>query len=252
MRQIAGFIPADYLIEHAARERRYERVPASLWDALLHRIHDPVDTVQLARSAANRLLYGYAIPFYRHAVANGSQFAAHPLAKLLSERGDFDAAKALLRTDAAGSYAEVASEVGITVMEVQHSGTHRLADLLADRGDEEGLRELADSGEEHAVGRLSSSPHGMTWTERSRYCAATRTPEAGAPVAGWLTCWPIGVTRKASASSPIPVRNTPSVGWLSSSPHGMTWTERSRYCAATRTPEAGAPVAGWLTCWPMG
>ena len=33
MGRIAGYTVADYLIQHASRERRYERVPASTWDA---------------------------------------------------------------------------------------------------------------------------------------------------------------------------------------------------------------------------
>ena len=65
--QVAGYIAADYLVQHANRERRYARVPASTWDAILSYIPDPTDTVLLADSARNRLLYRYAIPLYRRA-----------------------------------------------------------------------------------------------------------------------------------------------------------------------------------------
>ena len=65
--QVAGYIAADYLVQHANRERRYARVPASTWDAILSYIPDPTDTVRLADSARNRLLYRYAIPLYRRA-----------------------------------------------------------------------------------------------------------------------------------------------------------------------------------------
>ena len=67
MGQVAGYTVADYLIQHASRERRSARVPASTWDAVLSHIRDPADTARLADSARNRLLYRYAIPLYRYA-----------------------------------------------------------------------------------------------------------------------------------------------------------------------------------------
>ena len=71
MGQVAGYTVADYLIQHASRERRYARVPASTWDAVLSHIRDPADAARLADSARNRLLYRYAIPLYRHAADAG-------------------------------------------------------------------------------------------------------------------------------------------------------------------------------------
>jgi hypothetical protein len=71
MGQVAGYIPADYLVQHASRERHYARVPASTWDAILSHIRDPADAVRLADSARNRLLYRYAIPLYRPAADAG-------------------------------------------------------------------------------------------------------------------------------------------------------------------------------------
>ena len=35
MGQVAGYTVADYLIQHASRERRYAPVPVSTWDAVL-------------------------------------------------------------------------------------------------------------------------------------------------------------------------------------------------------------------------
>jgi len=61
MGQVAGYTAADYLIQHASRERRYAQVPASTWDAFSH-IRDPADTARLADSAKDRLLYRHAIP----------------------------------------------------------------------------------------------------------------------------------------------------------------------------------------------
>ena len=54
--QIAGYTVADYLLQHASRERRSAWVPASAWDALLSYIRDPADAARLADSAQGRLL----------------------------------------------------------------------------------------------------------------------------------------------------------------------------------------------------
>ena len=73
MGQVAGYTAADYLVQHASRERHYARVPASTWDAILSHIRDPADAARLADSARSRLLYRYAIPLYRHAADAGDQ-----------------------------------------------------------------------------------------------------------------------------------------------------------------------------------
>ena len=62
MGQVAGYIAADYLVQHATRERRYARVPASTWKASISHVRDPADAARLADSAHNRLLYQYATP----------------------------------------------------------------------------------------------------------------------------------------------------------------------------------------------
>jgi hypothetical protein len=56
MGQVTGYTVADYLLQHASRERRHARVPASTWDALLSHIRDPADAARLADSAEKRLL----------------------------------------------------------------------------------------------------------------------------------------------------------------------------------------------------
>ncbi len=126
--QVAGYTVADYLIQHASRERRYERVPASTWDALLSHIRDPADAVRLGDSARNRLLYLYAIPLYRHAADVGGGWVDWKLAGLLAQRGDLDELRA--RADAGNKAA-----------------ASRLADLLAERGDLDELRARADVGD---------------------------------------------------------------------------------------------------------
>src|SRR5450759_3493222 len=113
--QIAGYTAADYLIQHAARHRRHERVPASTWDAAVTHIHDPADTRRLADSAANRLLNCYAIPLYRHASDAGDWEAVGRLADLLAERGDLDGLRARANAGdrgAAGRLADLLAELG--------------------------------------------------------------------------------------------------------------------------------------------
>src|SRR5271165_5442951 len=123
MGQVVGYTAADYLIQHASRERRYAHVPASTWDAILSHIRDPADTTRLADSARSRLLYRYAVPLYRHAANVGDEHAARRLADLLAGRGDLDGAAQVLRARAdAGD---------------EHAAW-RLAGLLEQRGDLDG------------------------------------------------------------------------------------------------------------------
>ncbi len=167
MGQVAGYRAADYLIQHASQGRRYARVPASTWDAVLSHIGDLADAVRLAHSAESRLLYRYAIPLYRHAAAvsagaswrlvdllaqrgdqdelraradAGDEFADRHLAKLLAERGDLDQAKQILRARADAGNVNAARE-------------------LAERGDLDGaaqvLRARADAGDAFAAQDLA-------------------------------------------------------------------------------------------------
>ena len=140
MSQVAGYTPADYLIQHASRKRRYARLPAGTWDAILTWVHDPSDAFRLAEGARNRLLYCYAIPLYRHAADVGDENAAWGLADLLEKRGDLDGAAQVLRGAADGGDGDAAE---------------RLADLLKGRGDLDELRARADGGDGHAAERLA-------------------------------------------------------------------------------------------------
>ena len=167
MGQVAGYTAADYLIQHASRERRSARVPASTWDAVLSHIRDPADAARLADSARNRLLYRYAIPLYRHAADAGDGDAAGRLAELLAERGDLDGPSSLrARADAGDRYAawrlaELLAERGdldglrARADAGDGAAARRLAELLAERGDLDGLRARADAGDEDAAGRLA-------------------------------------------------------------------------------------------------
>jgi len=162
--RVVGYTPADYLVQHASRERRAARVPASIWDAVLRHLRDPVDAARLANSAEVRLLYRYAIPLYRHAADAGDEHAARDLAGLLEKRGDLDGAVQVLRTwagvgnwEAAEQLADVLAERGDLDGAVQvlrtwadagdQEAAYRLACVLAEHGDLEGLRARADAGD---------------------------------------------------------------------------------------------------------
>jgi len=163
MGQVAGYMVADYLIQHASRERRCARVPASTWDAVISYIRDPADAGRLGDSAKGRLLYSYAIPLYGHAADAGDEDAASELDGLLAQRGDLDGLRA--RADA-GDEAAASEVVGLLAEASDLDGLRACADagyeyaagllagLLAEAGDLDGLRARADAGDWHAAGRL--------------------------------------------------------------------------------------------------
>ena len=139
MGRVAGYTVADYLIQHATRERRSARMPASAWDAALSYIRDPADAIRLADSARSRLLYRYALPLYRHAADAGDDAAAVRLADRLVRRGDLEEAEQILRIHA----------------DDEAAAAEALADLLAGRGDLDELRARADFGDKAAAERLA-------------------------------------------------------------------------------------------------
>ena len=165
MSQIVGYTVADYLLQHATRERRYARAPASTWNAILSHIHDPADIARLADSARGRLLYRYAIPLYRPA---GDWPAASHLADLLAARGDVDGLRA--RVEAGDLFADVRLAELLAELLAERgdldglreradadddAAAEHLAELLAERGDLDGLRERADAGDRYAASRLA-------------------------------------------------------------------------------------------------
>ena len=142
MGRVVGYIPADYLIQHASRERCYVPVPASTWNAILSHVRDPADTGWLADSARNRLLYCYAIPLYRHAADAGDVESVFQLAWRLSGRGDLDGAK------------QIEQLLWTRADTADRAAAGRLVWLLAERGDLDGLRARADAGDEGAAWEL--------------------------------------------------------------------------------------------------
>ena len=197
MGRIVGYVAADYLIQHAGWERRYARVPASTWDAVVSQISDPADAIRLADSASSRLLYRYAIPLYRHAADSGDWYAAWRLVDLLAKRGDLYGAVQILRyrADAGDRYAarwivDLLVERGDLEGAVQilreradagdEAAHRRLAGLLAERGDLERLRERAVVGDEYASRRLTD-----LLAERGDLGGLRERADAGDGYAAW-------------------------------------------------------------------
>ncbi|MFI7601716.1 hypothetical protein [Actinoplanes sp. NPDC049681] len=87
MGEVAGYLCADYLLQHGRTSRRTAMVPAACWEALVKHVGDVGDGSRLVRSARNRMLFGYAEPLYRWLVANGDMIARHDYANLLREQG---------------------------------------------------------------------------------------------------------------------------------------------------------------------
>ena len=280
MRQIAAYTVADYLIQHASRERRSTRVPASTWDAVLSHIHDPADTARLADSASNRLLYRYAIPLYHHAANTGDETAAWRLANLLAATGDLDALRAradagdksaaaplvnLLaatgdldalraRADADDDYAadrladllaergdlDGAAQVLCRLADAADLVAWRRADLLAESGNLDGLRAWADAGDEHAASQLASLLAGHGDLDGLR-CAPGPTPAMSTPPRSWLPCSPGTAIWTGCAPGPTPAIGMPPISWPICWPGAVTRTGPRRYCGPGPTPETGTP-----------
>ena len=226
MGEVAGYTVADYLIQHASRERRYARVPASTWDAVLSHIRDPADTARLADSARRRLLYRYAIPLYRHAADAGDEDAAGRLAELLQRRGDLDGLRAAADAgdeDAAGRLAGLLDERGdLDGLRARADAgderrRQRLVELLAGRGDLDGLRARADAGDEAAARQLAKLLAEARRPGRGRTDPArpSRRRRPGRRPASWPIC-----SRSAA-----------------------TWTRPRRSCAPGPTLATGPPPA---------
>jgi thioredoxin-like negative regulator of GroEL len=268
MGEVAGYTVADYLVQHASRERRYARVPARTWDAVLSHIRDPADTVRLADSARDRLLYRYAIPLYRYAADVGDGDAAGRLADLLIKRGDIDGAEQILRARADAGDGTAA--LG-------------LAGLLADRGDLDGLRARADVGDGDAAGRLADLLIKRGDIDGAEQILRART-DAGDGYAALRLADLLaqrgdldGLRARADAGDGAAARRLADLLIKRGDIDGAEQILRartdagdgyaaprladllirrgdingaSRYCAPAPTPAPGMPPCGWPTCWP--
>ena len=259
MGQVAGYTVADYLVQHASRERRYARVPASTWDAILSHVRDPADAARLADSAENAAavpLRHPAVPSRRRRRRRGRRRAAGrsagrarrpgrscapgptpatgcrlQLAQLLAERGDLDGLRA--RADAGDGYA-----------------ARRLAELLAERGDLDGLRARADAGDRDAAEQLAG-----LLAERGDLDGAARPRRRRRRVRRQAAGRAAGRARGPGRAQILRARadagdKYAASGWPSCWPGAATWTGPCRYCAPGPTPATSTPPGGWPICWP--
>ena len=177
MGQVAGYTVADYLIQHASRERRYARVPASTWDALLSHIGDPADAARLADSARGRLLYRYAIPLYRRAADAGDGTPPGGWPGCWPSGGTWRSC-APGPTPATGSPPAAGPAAG------RARGPGRGCAPAPTPGD----------GTPPAAGRAAGRARGP-----GRSCAPAPTPATRTPPGGWPGCWPSAATWTGAA-----------------------------------------------------
>ena len=135
----AGYVAADYLLQHGYLTRRAICPPASAWQALVDHTHHPEDTKRLAYSADVRWRFQYAEPLFRRRAEAGDWLAADRLADLLAKQDRVDEAIDVLR---------VFADAGDSV------AAGRLTELLVRRGSMDELRTRADAGDWVATGQL--------------------------------------------------------------------------------------------------
>ena len=250
MGQVTGYVAADYLVQHASRERRFVRVPASAWDTALSHLRDPHDAARLADSADRRLLYRYAIPLYRHAADVGDETAAGRLARLLDRRGDVDQLRA--RADAGDEHAAwqlaglLAERGNVDQLRARADAGDKyapgqLAKLLNRRGDVDELRARADAGDKYAAERLISLlVRRGDLDEADQILRARPTPATGMPLSSWPGSWPGAAMWTGCAPGPTPATSMPRGGWPGSWPGAAMWTG----CAPGPTPATSMPRGG--------
>ena len=252
MGQLAGYTVADYLIQHASRERRYARLPASTWDAVLSYVRDPADAARLADSAREPAavpLRHPAVPARRRRRRRARRAGGWPSCwpgavtwtrlRARADAGDEHAAERL--ADCSGAATWTSCAPGPTPRLPRRPG---LAELLGarrpGRAARPGRRRRPDR--RPAAGRAA---RGARRPGRGRPDAARRGRRrrrvrrlgagqaACASAATWTGC--------AICPRPTPATGTPPGGWPSCSRSAATWTGPRRYCAPGPTPATSTP-----------
>src|SRR6266568_4219777 len=142
MGQIAGYTAADYLIQHADRERRHARVPASTWDAALSHIRDLDDTARLAWEASFAGRLGHVEKAFERALAEKEYTVAAELAHCLGEAGREDRAIQLLETTIAAAEASQAVRAADLLVMRRRLVWH-VGEKIGGHGDPERAEEIA-------------------------------------------------------------------------------------------------------------
>jgi hypothetical protein len=167
--QVAGYVAADYLVQHIAGLRRTVCPHESLWMALLEHLHDTDDLRRLAGAAFARMRYQYAEQAFRRLHEAGDQGATGQLIALLRQQGALGeaiaTADAWLADDPAD---ERRRTLHAGLIKLQARAEHfrsradedaraneLLVELLTDGGQADALRLRAEAGDVVAIEDLA-------------------------------------------------------------------------------------------------
>jgi tetratricopeptide (TPR) repeat protein len=163
----AGYVAADYLLQHARRTRRTDRLPASAWQALVAHIGNPDDVKRLAGSAQRRMRYRYALLFHQRLIDGGDREAAWNLARMLADcdriddlraRADAGEVAALVTlADVARRRGRIAEAIDLLTAAANMGdgfAAMKRAELLAEQGSIDELEALVEAHDAFAGGEL--------------------------------------------------------------------------------------------------
>ncbi|SCF49507.1 hypothetical protein GA0070216_13516 [Micromonospora matsumotoense] len=161
---LAGYTIADYLAQHVRSKRRTEPIPHEAWDAFATMLRRPEDLRRLALGASARLRYRYTEVALSRLVAEfGDGRAAAELVDLLVRQDRLAEAQQVL-TERVGAHPEdrlavkklsLLQELRSRVDQVRPRQTPaEVAEILADGGVCDGLRQEAAAGDAMAADRL--------------------------------------------------------------------------------------------------
>jgi len=168
---------ADFLLQHAARNLRCQRIPSTTWDALINHAIDLDDLRRVADNARRRGLICHVVAIYHRvdrllgaaastlvvehlAIRSNEDFASDDLVRRASvgdSRAAMELAQLLIENDDTGA--------AIAVLRQRAEGgdphaTRRLIELLEDHDDTSGviaiLEPLADRGDSQAAWSLAN------------------------------------------------------------------------------------------------
>lgn len=137
-----GYRVADYLLHHTGRAQRTVPPPETFWQACADHLTDHTDALRTGAAAATRQRLAAAVPLLRKAVEAGSVSAMRELGELYRRTGD-----------AAG-----AEEMAGRLSESDDPDAALYRAVLAGWDFEE-LLDLAEAGNEYAVGFLIENGH---------------------------------------------------------------------------------------------
>ena len=142
MGQIIGYAVADYLIQHAGRERQDARVPASTWDAAVRHIRDPDDIMRLAWEASFAGRLEHVEKAFKRALAEQEYTVAAELADCLGTAGREGQAIQLLETTIAAAEASQAVPAA-DLLDMRRMLAWHVGEKIGGHGDPQRAAEIA-------------------------------------------------------------------------------------------------------------